>query len=139
LVCDKDWVTSTITTIQMGGLLVAGLLSGHLADIFGRKLNLLLSLVVTTLGNFISAFSVSWQMFAVLRFVIGFGAGQLLTTLSIYLIEFIPKRHRSLIAALPIFSITAAMLALVSYLTKDWRHLHFVTAAVTLLALFVML
>ncbi|XP_056008534.1 solute carrier family 22 member 4-like [Ostrea edulis] len=132
LICDKDWVTSTITTIQMGGLLVAGLLSGHLADTFGRKLTFFLSLVVMMIGNFIAAFSVSWQMFAVLRFVIGFGAGQFLATLYIYMIEFIPKKHRSLIAALPTFPIFAALLALVSYLIKDWRHLHFVTAALTL-------
>lgn len=132
MICDKDWVTSTITTIQMGGLLVAGLLSGHLADTFGRKLTFFLSLVVMMIGNFIAAFSVSWQMFAVLRFVIGFGAGQFLATLYIYMIEFIPKKHRSLIAALPTFPIFAAVLALVSYLIKDWRHLHFVTAALTL-------
>ncbi|XP_062621143.1 solute carrier family 22 member 4-like [Saccostrea cucullata] len=132
LICDMDWVSSTITTIQMAGMLVAGLLSGHLSDTFGRKLNFFLSLAFMMVGNFLAAVSVSWQMFAVMRFVLGFGAGQFLATLYIFMIEFIPKRHRSMIAALPTFPIFAALLALVSYLLKDWRHLHYLTAAITL-------
>lgn len=71
LVCDREWIPGTITTIQMCGLLVGALVMGQLADIFGRRRLLYLAyslLLAVSLG---SAFVNSWQLFAVFRFFIG--------------------------------------------------------------------
>ncbi|CAG2199735.1 OCTN [Mytilus edulis] len=67
LVCDRDWITQTITTIQMGGLLFGGLVAGQIADMFGRKPTYFLSMLMLFVFNLVAAFSTSWKMFAVLR------------------------------------------------------------------------
>ena len=71
LVCDRKYVPSTITTVQMCGLLVGALVCGQLADIFGRRKLLYITyslLLAVSLG---SAFVNSWQLFAAFRFFIG--------------------------------------------------------------------
>lgn len=37
LVCDLDYVSDTITSVQMAGVLVGSILFGQLSDSFGRK------------------------------------------------------------------------------------------------------
>jgi OCT family organic cation transporter-like MFS transporter 4/5 len=66
-----DWVPSTITTIQMCGLLVGALVMGQLADIFGRKKLLYIAYSLLLAFSLGSAFANSWQMFAAFRFFIG--------------------------------------------------------------------
>ncbi|VDI77243.1 Hypothetical predicted protein [Mytilus galloprovincialis] len=87
LVCDKDWIVSTITTIQMGGLLVGAIISGQIGDVFGRRITYYLSVIILMIANIIAAFSVNWQMFAALRFCIGLGCGC-----------FIPESYRWLVS-----------------------------------------
>ncbi|OWF39252.1 organic cation transporter-like protein [Mizuhopecten yessoensis] len=136
LICDKDWIASTITTIQMVGLLVSCVASGHLADLIGRKPTYFLSLIALTVLNTISGFSTTWKMFAVLRFLLGFGVGAHLTVFYGYLIEFIPARRRSAAIAYPGWAIWACVLGLVAMWLHDWRYLHFATAILTLPCVF---
>ena len=60
-----------IASLQMAGLLVGCLVSGHIADAVGRKLPLFSSLVVMLVFNTVGYFSVSWIMFAVARVGLG--------------------------------------------------------------------
>ncbi|KAK3093609.1 hypothetical protein FSP39_018059 [Pinctada imbricata] len=60
LVCDKKWIPATISTIQMSGVLISGLLSGQFADIAGRKPTYFASLVILSLANILAGFSNSW-------------------------------------------------------------------------------
>ncbi|KAJ8300868.1 hypothetical protein KUTeg_022387 [Tegillarca granosa] len=131
LVCDKDWITATVTTIQFGGLLVGCFTMGHLADLVGRKPIYFLSLLILCVMNVVAYFSVSWQMFAVVRFVLGFGAGTYLTVYFPLMMEFISQGARPVIAGLPSWTMWAALLGLVSYLLPNWKHLHLATAVAT--------
>ncbi|CAG2192065.1 OCTN [Mytilus edulis] len=38
LVCERSWIPSTITSLQMGGVIAGGFVSGQMADTIGRKL-----------------------------------------------------------------------------------------------------
>ncbi|XP_033761116.1 solute carrier family 22 member 4-like isoform X2 [Pecten maximus] len=125
LICDKDWIASAITTIQMAGLLISCVLSGHLADHIGRKPTFFLSLVVLTVLNVVAGFSTSWQMFAVLRFLLGCGIGANLTVFYNYLIEFIPTKRRSVAIAFPSWPLWACVFGLMSMWLHDWKYLHF--------------
>lgn len=136
LVCDLDYITQTITTIQMGGLLVGSLAAGQFGDRFGRKPTYFLSLLVLLVSNLIAAFSINWQMFAVMRFFIGCGCGIYLTVHLTYKIEFVSGKYRPMLLAVPIWSIFAASYGGVSYLIHDWFYLHIATAAVTFPQLF---
>lgn len=131
LICDKDWIASTITTIQMAGLLISSPVAGQMADSLGRKPAFFLSLLVLAVCNLIAAFSVSWEMFAVCRFLIGFGCGMYLTTFYSFMQEFVPTRWRSMTAAVPGWAIFAALYGLFSWWLHDWEYLHYATAIVT--------
>ncbi|OWF39254.1 solute carrier family 22 member 6-A-like [Mizuhopecten yessoensis] len=132
LICDKDWIASTITTIQIAGILASCVASGHLADLIGRKPTYLLSLALMMVLNVVAGFSTSWKMFAVLRFLLGFCLGASITVFFNYLIEFIPAKRRSVTIAFPAWSIWACVFGFVAWWQHDWRYLHFSTAVLTL-------
>lgn len=136
LVCDKDYITQTITTIQMAGLLIGSLSAGQFGDAYGRKLTYFLSLLILVLSNLIAAFSINWYMFAVLRFFIGCGCGFYLTVHLTYKVEFISGKYRPLLLAVPVWSVFAASFGGVAYLIHDWFYLHIATATITFPLLF---
>ncbi|XP_060063907.1 solute carrier family 22 member 6-A-like [Ylistrum balloti] len=132
LICDKDWIASTVTTIQMAGLLISCVTSGHLADLIGRKPTFFLSLFVLTILNVAAGLSTSWQMFAVFRFLLGFGIGAYLTVFYNYLIEFIPAKRRSVTIAFPSWAIWACVFGFAAMWLHDWQYLHFSISVLTL-------
>jgi OCT family organic cation transporter-like MFS transporter 4/5 len=132
LVCDREWITATITTIQMGGLLFGGFISGQIADTYGRKLTYYLSLFVLLVFNAVAAFSTSWQMFATLRFFIGIGCGFYTTVFFTYLIEFTPRKYRSMIISIPSWPFWAIIFGLMSWRLHNWMFIQIATAVVTL-------
>ena len=71
LVCDLRWMKATITSIQFGGVLAGAVIGGQSGDYFGRKRILYGAYLLHAILNVIAAFSTSWQMFAVMRFLIG--------------------------------------------------------------------
>lgn len=115
----------------MAGLLISGLLAGQMADTVGRKPTFYLSILLMGLFNVCAAFSVSWEMFAGFRFLIGVSCGMYLTTVHISLIEFIPAKTRAMVCALPSWPVYAAFYGLLSYLLHDWKYIHFATAVST--------
>ena len=75
LVCDRAWLPSTITSVQMAGLFVGHILCGQMADLIGRKKPFFLSLLAMGILNLVCAFSTSWIMLAVIRFLLGVSVG----------------------------------------------------------------
>jgi OCT family organic cation transporter-like MFS transporter 4/5 len=116
----------------MGGLLFGGFISGQIADTFGRKFTYYLSLFVLVVFNAVAAFSTSWQMFATLRFFIGIGCGCYMTVYFPYLIEFIPKKYRSMIISIPSWSFWAILFSLTSWGFHNWMFIQIIAAAVAL-------
>ncbi|KAJ8313012.1 LOW QUALITY PROTEIN: hypothetical protein KUTeg_010385 [Tegillarca granosa] len=136
LVCDKAWITATITSIQMCGNFISALIVGHISDMFGRKPTVYAAISFLTVFNFIAYFSVSWQMFAILRFFIGFASGNYFAVYFPLMIEFIPVKQRPIVNALPSWTIWAALLGLISWLIPNWANLHLLTAAASFPLLF---
>ncbi|XP_048746993.2 solute carrier family 22 member 4-like [Ostrea edulis] len=136
LICDEKWVTATVSSIQMAGLLISGLLGGQMADLLGRKPTFFLSILIMSASNIVAGFSQSWLMFAVTRFIIGLGCGAYLTVFYTFSVEFTPTKFRPIQLFIPDWSIWAALLGLCSYLLKDWRSLHILTGVLTGLSLF---
>ncbi|XP_060063862.1 organic cation transporter-like protein [Ylistrum balloti] len=128
LVCDRAWIPSTITTIQMSGVLLGGLFTGHLADKIGRKPTFFLSLLILLVFNLLCGFSVTWVMFAVCRCFLGIGMGGYLTIFYPYILEFFPKGRRAVLTATPMWGIWSTVFAFIAMGLPDWKYLHFVTA-----------
>ena len=116
-------------TIQMTGVLLGGLIVGQFADYFGRKPALYLSELFLMITNLASAFSVSWEMFAVLRFFVGLWAGFILTVELVWMYEFLSASKRAFVTGIPSWTLFAALFALICWLLHDWMYLHIATAA----------
>ncbi|KAL4240698.1 hypothetical protein ACF0H5_001490 [Mactra antiquata] len=132
LVCDSKWIVAMITTIQMSGVLVGCFISGHLGDMIGRKPTFFLSLIILILFNIIAYFSINWQMYAAIRFIIGMGIGFFLTVQYNVMTEFTPTRWRAIIIAVPAWAMEAGIFALACWGLKDWKNIHLATAAIGL-------
>ncbi|XP_046579593.1 organic cation transporter protein-like [Haliotis rubra] len=136
LVCEMSWVSNATISIQMAGLLLGAIISGYCADKYGRKKVFYGGIFVLFLGNVVSAFSVSWIMFTVVRAFLGVGCGLILATVYLYQIEFVGKKWRGFVASLPDWALGMLILSLLAKWLHNWKWLHLATAALTFPYLF---
>lgn len=128
LVCGRRWVKSTITSVQMAGVLLGAVLAGQLGDRFGRRKSLYSFVSLHILLNVIAAVSTSWVMFAVLRFFLGICMGAILVIVIPFSMEFLPIKYRPLLGIIPSWTLGVAIFSLAAFLLKDWSHLHIACA-----------
>ncbi|GFR66115.1 solute carrier family 22 member 8 [Elysia marginata] len=124
LVCDRNWVRSTLISVQMTGMLLGCLVAGQLGDQFGRRRVLNAYTLGHALVNIGAAFTNSWQLFAVTRFLIGAGIGGIITIAFPYGLEFLPLKWRPFTATFPFWGAGVAIFTGVAYFLPDWRNLH---------------
>ncbi|XP_052818480.1 solute carrier family 22 member 7-like [Mya arenaria] len=136
LVCDREWISSTITSIQMAGIFVGNIACGQVADLIGRRKPFFASILALVLLNIGTAFSVSWVMFAVSRFLIGVSVGFELTVQYSLAAEFTQARWRTWVVAIPSWAIETSLFALVCWTLNDWLWIHIATAATGIPLLF---
>jgi MFS family permease len=116
-----------LLNLQMAGLLVGGIVWGILGDKKGRLSVLFGSILIYSLANIGNGFVTSVGMYAVMRFIAGFGlAGELGAGITL-VTEILPNRIRgygtTLVATL---GVCGALLAyLISYLF-NWRASYFI-------------
>ncbi|NEA30258.1 MFS transporter [Streptomyces sp. SID13031] len=121
-----------LATATLLGIGVSSLTVGWLADNYGRKRALMLSLAV--FGVFTAALALvpSFGVFLVLRFVAGLGLGGVWGVVSTYVVETWPTAQRGRAAAFVLSSFPAggAIAAVVAAaLLPDWRLLFFLAGA----------
>ncbi|KAL8620048.1 hypothetical protein ACOMHN_015330 [Nucella lapillus] len=119
----------------MAGVLVGAALGGQLADSVGRKTTMVSFSVLHVLFTLIAAFSVSWQMFAVLRALIGSTVGGILVVSFPYPTEFLGARWRALVATIPVWGIGALLYSLLCWALPHWKYLHITIASASLACL----
>ncbi|XP_005092909.1 solute carrier family 22 member 7 [Aplysia californica] len=124
LVCDMKWVKPTITSVQMGGVLLGALLAGQMSDTFGRKKSLYGFNLYHIIINVGAAFSVSWIMFVVMRFFIGIGIGAIVVIAFTYPLEFLPIKWRPILSIVPSWSLGVALFSAAAYILDNWSQLH---------------
>ncbi|XP_067669707.1 organic cation transporter protein-like [Haliotis asinina] len=130
LVCKRKWITPIITSIQMGGVFFGALAGGQSAEMFGRRKSHFVFMLIHAIANVVAGFSVSWQMFAIIRFILGIAVGALLVVSFTYYMEFIGKKWRSLCSGMPFWSVGVCLFALTAWLTPDWSNLHIICGVI---------
>jgi MFS transporter, putative metabolite:H+ symporter len=112
------------------GAIIGSLVWGTLADRFGRKSLLIAGITLCALG----AGSVSlipegaWVLFAILRFIVGFGLGAAATIAVPLIVEYTPTRHRTLLTSATVIPVslgilTASLTAATLLQQIGWRGL----------------
>ncbi|HUQ58838.1 MFS transporter [Lentzea sp.] len=118
-----------LATATLLGIGVSSVTVGWLADNYGRKRALMVSLAV--FGMFTAAILVvpSFTLFVVLRFLAGMGLGGVWGVVSTYVVETWPAAQRGraiafVLSSFPIGGVVAAVLS--GALLPDWRLLFFI-------------
>ncbi|XP_062304030.1 solute carrier family 22 member 7a [Osmerus eperlanus] len=131
LVCDNKKLNNGLATLFFVGVTIGAILFGQLSDKFGRKPMILVSFVSSALFGAISAFSVSYVMFAVTRTLCGVAlTGMSITTLALS-IEWTDIEHRTFTGTIISlgWSVGNMLLALLAYFIRDWRYLMLVVTS----------
>uniref|UniRef100_A0A5S6R197 MFS domain-containing protein n=1 Tax=Trichuris muris TaxID=70415 RepID=A0A5S6R197_TRIMR len=139
LVCDKKNILYSILSIQMGALLVGTPLIGRLADRFGRKPILCLSMISQASFGIATGFANTWQVFAVCRFFVGlFGAG-LTSVVGVYVVENVSKSYRLFIMAIGGMNIGMILSSCLAFGFQHWRPLTMTASSAGFVALLLIL
>jgi MFS family permease len=116
---------STILNMQMGGMLIGGILWGILGDKKGRLSVLFASIILYSVANFLNAFVTNVEQYAALRFIAGIGlAGELGAGVTL-VAEILPKHLRGYgvmtIASFGVLGVVAANLVAEHF---AWRNAY---------------
>jgi MFS family permease len=126
-----------LLSVQMGGLLIGGILWGVLGDKKGRISVLFGSILLYSLANIANGFVTNVEQYAVLRFIAGIGlAGELGVGITL-VAEILPKEIRgygtSLVAGV---GMLGAVLAYFVTEFVEWRVAYFIGGGMGLMLLF---
>ncbi|SPF42064.1 putative niacin/nicotinamide transporter NaiP [Candidatus Desulfosporosinus infrequens] len=119
----KAWKLSpeqvgTIGSIGLVGMAIGAILSGTMADLFGRKRVFASTLVIYSFATGLCGLSWNYESLLVFRFLVGFGLGGQLPVAVTLMSEFSPAKHRGkfLVLLESFWALGWLLAALISYL-----------------------
>ncbi|XP_053384617.1 organic cation/carnitine transporter 2-like isoform X2 [Mercenaria mercenaria] len=136
LICEYDFIPSMVNSLQLAGTLTGNVISGQLADMFGRKPPFFTAIILVLAFSLVGFFSFTWQMFAVSTFFTGLGHGFFITTQYSILSEYTLSKWRVWVVGFPSLALEQCLFSLVAWLLHDWRYLQLVTALIAVPCLF---
>lgn len=137
LVCQKKTYRTHAMMAFMGGFTFGSLALGIVADGFGRKKGLMLSLVLHIGSCIAVSFANDFLLFVVLRFIAGISVGGILGITFVMGLELVgpSKRMWAGIVIEFFWSFGTLLLALLAFFVRDWHHLQLVLSIPTVLFL----
>ncbi len=130
-----------VTSVLLVGAVVGALLAGRVADLIGRRFTVLITAAIFVVGVLLAAFTPTFPILLVARFIIGLAVGSSSMVVPLYIGEVVPPRVRGGMVSLNQLAITSGILMsyLIDYGLKDtgnWR-LMFGLAAIPAVVLFI--
>lgn len=115
---------STFGSILNVGCMFGAIVSGRLADYFGRKLALLVAVVPAIAGWILIVFGKAATPLIIARTLVGFGAGIISFTVPMYIGEISPKHLRGTLGTMNQLAITIGItLSYIFGMYLNWRSL----------------
>jgi MFS transporter, putative metabolite:H+ symporter len=136
---------SSVMLLSAGvGAIVSALTWGALSDAFGRKPQLVSGYLICAAGA--GAISLvpdgNWQLFAVLRFAVGFGLAAAAVPSLTLIVELTPTRARTIVSGLTVIfatvgTLSASIMGATLYSLLGWRTVAALGVAPAIVAVFV--
>ncbi|XP_031557646.1 organic cation transporter-like protein [Actinia tenebrosa] len=123
LLCDRAYLGASIQSSYFAGMLVGSIVSGWIADSFGRRTSIFLSLAFIILFGVGSSFANSIPLLIFLRFFVGFSLAGCMLTQFVYIVEMVGpnKRTHAGKAQGSFWKFGAWAVVLLAYFVRDWR------------------
>ncbi|WP_088549731.1 MFS transporter [Paenibacillus aquistagni] len=130
-----------LTAINSVGMAVGAAVAGSLADRYGRRDVLVLTLLIFSVASGLSALVTSFAVLCILRFIAGFGLGGELPVASTLVSESVPakERGRAVVLLESFWAVGWIVAALVAYFIipdYGWRIAFLISAVPALFALY---
>jgi MFS transporter, AAHS family, benzoate transport protein len=139
----KEWSISPVQAGAIGsygffGMMLGAIFFGVLADKFGRKKILILSVVLFSIFTFLCAFAPGPILFSIFRFIAGVGIGGVLPNVIALLTDYAPKHMHNMMVSIVMccFSVGGILAALVGIYfipLLGWKSVYWVAAIPLLL------
>ncbi|XP_040925406.1 organic cation transporter protein isoform X2 [Betta splendens] len=131
LICDNASLNNVGSSIYMFGLLVGAVLFGTLADKYGRRIIILISLAIQAVFGVGAAFAPNFYTYTVLRFMVGTSISGVIMNAFVLGTEWTGSKQRMLAGIITdyFFGFGYISLAGVAYLIRDWRKLQLAISA----------
>ncbi|XP_066107894.1 organic anion transporter 7-like isoform X1 [Saccopteryx bilineata] len=128
LVCESQSLKSMAKFSFMAGMLVGGIIYGHLSDRFGRRLILRWCLLLLAVAETCAAFAPSLPVYCALRFLAGLSTMAILTNSSVLIIEWTVPRFQAMGMTVTICGACVGQMILggVAFAIRDWQVLQLV-------------
>ncbi|KAM7302100.1 putative organic cation/carnitine transporter [Ixodes scapularis] len=139
-VCGENWKMYAIHTTYWIGSMTGYLISGFLADRIGRRMIIIVLIVIGIVGNVLGTFFSGFYAFAALRFLSGVGSDAVCTAAYVIVMEYTVCERRTLISFLWAinWSVLATALPWYTAWLQSWRGIMFTTTGIDVLMLLVM-
>ncbi|KAI8789878.1 organic cation/carnitine transporter 2-like [Biomphalaria glabrata] len=126
LVCVRAYLSELSTTVYLLGSMFGALLISPLSDKYGRRVVLLVSLIVQAVVGSCVSLSPNYTVFTALRFVVGFFNMSIGLSSYVMVTELFPEVYCTLACCgLQIFWAVGIMLtSLFGFIVRNWRHLQ---------------
>ena len=140
-----DWVCDDADKVPLAqavffvGSIVGGIISGCIADRFGRIPAIVMCNLVSAVAGIITTFSPNFAIFAFSRFLMGIGYENGFNLVYILVLEYVGPRYRSILGKLSMavfYTAGTVVLPWIAWGISDWRKFSLATSIPMLLASF---
>ncbi|XP_019405547.1 PREDICTED: solute carrier family 22 member 2 [Crocodylus porosus] len=126
LVCEDSWKLDLFQSCVNAGFFVGSISIGYIADRFGRKLCLLITILINSISGILMAFAPSYTWMVIFRLIQGLVSKGGWLTGYILIAEFVGLKYRRTVGIVyqAAFSVGLLVLAAVAYAIPHWRWLQ---------------
>lgn len=139
----KEWNLTTsqmglLTSMTMIGMMFGAMVMGIVADIIGRKISIIICVMLFCCFTFLGGFSSSPAELAIIRFIAGLGIGGVLPNLTALTSEFAPKNIKTtfvtiMLSGSAVGSVIAVLVGQMVIPEHGWRMMFYLAGLPLLL------
>ncbi|XP_074033252.1 organic cation transporter protein-like isoform X2 [Leptinotarsa decemlineata] len=132
---ENQWKISLVGTAHFAGILVGSLVSGILADRFGRKLIFIFCIFLMSVTGTLQVLSPNYMTFVLFMFITSVGTAGVYPLAFVLVIEMTGKRNREAGATVLnyFYAIGEAIVALIAWFSRDWVYVQLIVSTPALL------